>query len=69
MNKLVEITNVLYDKFVVGNQKAIVGFVLAAVATFVASQGWTLDTTIGEVVESVVSGVIVGGSVWFKSNK
>lgn len=59
----------IYDAVVKGNQKAIVAFVLSAVAVFVAQAGFTVDTTIGEVVEALVAGVISAVGVWFKANK
>lgn len=59
----------LYQVLVVGNQKAIAGFVLAGLAVVVSKVGFSLDMTLEQVVEAVVSAVVVAGGVWFKANK
>jgi len=61
----------LYSLLVKGNQKAIIGFVIAAVAGLaIQVNGVNLvDATVGEVIESVVSAAVIAGGVWFKANK
>lgn len=60
----------IFQLIVKGNQKAIVGFVLAAVAGLGLQVGGTnlLDATVGEVVSSVATGAITAAGVWFKAN-
>ena len=64
MAKKVSVVDVL-----LGCKKAIVGFVLAAAGAYVAKQGWTLDTTVGEVLNALPAGVVTGVAVWFSRNK
>lgn len=59
----------LYNLIVVGNQKAITGFVLSAAAVWLAVVGISLDMTVGEALTILVAGVINAAGVWFKSNK
>mgnify|MGYP000917475002 CR=1 FL=1 len=58
----------LYGLIVVGNQKAIVGFVLAFATVWLSKVGLSLDMTVGQVLEAGVSAVVVAGGVWFKRN-
>lgn len=59
----------IYDTIVVGNQKAIVAFVLPLVGTYIALVGLSLDMTIGQAVQVLVTAVVASGGVWFKKNK
>lgn len=61
--------NRLYNLVVTGNQKAIVGFIVAAAAVYIAQFGWSLDTTVGELIEALVAGTITAAGVWFKRNQ
>ena len=59
----------LYSIIVVGNQKAIVGFVVAFLGTYLAVVGVSLDMTVGEALTSLCNGTITAIGVWFKANK
>lgn len=59
----------IYKSLVVGNQKAIVGFVLAAGAVLVSKVGLSLDVTIGQALEAGVSALVVSVGVWLKVNR
>jgi hypothetical protein len=63
--QIMELLRSLYHTIVVGNQKALVGFIL----TFIATLGVTGDMTVAQVIESAVSAVVVAGGVWLKSNR
>lgn len=55
--------------WLLNSKKAIYGGVAAAIAWFVAKNGWTLDTTLGEVVDTLPSGLVTAVIVWWTSNK
>lgn len=59
----------IYNVIVVGNQKAIVGFILAVITVLISKVGLDLDMTIRQVVEALASGLIVSLGVWVKANK
>lgn len=61
----------LYGVVVSGNQKAIVAFVLAAVAGLGLQVNGVnlLDASVREVVVAVVSGLVSSVGVWLKANK
>lgn len=59
----------IYNQIVVGKQKAIVAFILASLTAFLAKQGFTLDTTIGELAEALIYGIIGYIGVYIKRNK
>lgn len=65
-----DIVKNVFQLVVKGNEKAIVGFLLAAVAGLGLQVGGTnlLDATVGEVVSSVATGAITAAGVWFKAN-
>lgn len=59
----------LYNTIVKGNQKAIVGFLVAAAGTYLALVGVSLDMTVGEALTVLTNGVVTAVGVWFKANK
>lgn len=61
----------LYNLVVVGNQKAIVGLVLALIGGIGLQVGGVnvLDATVREVVNAGVLAVVTAGGVWVKANK
>lgn len=59
----------IYNLIVVGNQKAITGFVLAGAAVWLTAVGISLEMTVGEALTILVAGVINGVGVWLKANK
>ena len=61
----------LYDFVVVGNQKAIVAFVLTLVGGLGLSVGGVniLDVTVGELVGSTITAAVATAGVWLKANK
>ena len=59
----------LYNFLVVGNQKAIVAFVLAGAAVHFATVGVSLDMTVGEATTVLVTGAINAAGVWLKANR
>lgn len=59
----------LYNQLIANKQKAIVGFVLTAAGAFISQHGFTLDTTIGEILESLVYGVLGYIGVYVKRNR
>lgn len=61
--------NKLYQLVVVGNQKAIVAFVLSGAAVYLAVVGVSLDMTVGEALTVLVTGAVNAGGVWLKANR
>lgn len=60
----------LYQQVVAGKQKAIAGFVVTFLATYVAQYGFNIQTlTLGQVVEQLVYAMIGYGSVYLKKNQ
>lgn len=59
----------LYNQLIANKQKAIVGFVLTAATAFISQHGLTLDTTIGELLQAGVYGILGYLGVYFKANK
>lgn len=59
----------LYKLVVINKQKAILGFVIAFSAPYLAKVGFTLDTTLKEVLESLVYGTIGYAGIYLKANK
>jgi hypothetical protein len=59
----------LYQLLVVGNQKAIVGFVVSAILSAVAVFGINGDMTVREALAVSLTGLLTALSVYFKSNK
>lgn len=51
------------------SKKAIFGALVTSVAVFITREGWTLDTTIGEVVSALPAGLVNGVVVWWTTNK
>lgn len=58
----------LYATIIVGNEKALAAFVVAAVASFVARHGLKLDVNALAYVQAVVIGLIAHFSVYFTTN-
>ena len=58
----------LYTALVVGNQKAIMAFVLTALAVALAKVGLNLDMTLRQAGEAVLSALVVGLGTWLKAN-
>jgi len=59
----------LYQLLVVGNQKAIVGFVVSAVLSAFAVVGISGDMTVRDALAVSLTAVLTALSVYFKSNK
>lgn len=60
----------LYKLFIKGRQKALVGFLVAALGTFAAKHGVDIaDLTLKQAAESVFYGVLGWLAVYVKSNK
>jgi len=60
----------IYQSIVVNKQKAIVGFVVAFIATYLAKFGFDLETlTVKELLEQVAYGLIGYVSVYVKRNQ
>lgn len=61
--------NFLYEQFIANKQKAIVGFVVGFVATYIAQHGFNIDMSLGQVLENLLYGLIGYVSVYLKENK
>lgn len=59
----------IYRLVVVGNQKAIVGFVVTFILTFLAQFNISAEMTMNQALESLVYAVIGAAGVWLKANK
>lgn len=59
----------LWTLVVVGNQKALVALVVAAVGGLLLQVGVTLDMTVEEALQALSVALITAVSVWFKSNE
>lgn len=60
----------LYQQLIANKQKAIVGFVLGFIATYVAKYGFDFETlTVKELLEQVLYGIVGYVSVYLKRNK
>lgn len=58
----------LYGKLVVGNEKAVTAFIVAAVGSFIARHGLTLNASALAYLQAVVLGAIAHGAVYLKAN-
>lgn len=60
----------LYQAIVVNKQKAIVGFIIAALVAYFSKHGIDIETlTVREFVEMLIYGLIGYGAVYTKRNK
>lgn len=61
----------LYQTFITGNQKAIIGFVLTLIAGLGLQVGGVniLDVTVRELVSAIGTAVVTGVGVWVTRNK
>lgn len=61
----------LYNQLIAGKQKAVVGFIITALATFLAQHGLShlLDMTLKEAAEALVYGLFGYLGVYTKANK
>lgn len=59
----------LYEQFVAGKQKALVGFIVTAVVAFLVKNGVQLPANSAEVLQSMVWGLVGLVSVYMKRNK
>lgn len=71
MSKVKSVVKSIYSFLVVGNQKAIVAGVLALVTSVGLQVDGVnlLDATVGEVLVSLINGVIASAGVWLKANR
>lgn len=58
-----------YFHLVVGNQKAIAGFVLTVAVGVFSRVGIHGDMSVAEAIRTLTEAAIVSGGVWFKANK
>lgn len=61
--------NTIYKTLVVGNQKAIVAFIIPLIGGWLLLAGVSLDMTVEEALSVIVISVINAGGVWLKANK
>lgn len=59
----------IYNQFISGKQKAIAGFLAAALVAFLAKHGVILPGDAGDVFQALAFGLIGLGSVYLKANK
>lgn len=55
--------------FIKTSAKAICGAIAAAVVVYLAKKGLVVDTSVQTALETVLSGLVVGGVVWITKNK
>jgi hypothetical protein len=58
----------LYSLVVTGKQKAVMAFFAAAVGSFVARHGFTLDMSLGNALQALLLGALAHLGVYLKSN-
>jgi len=59
----------VYDALVVGQQKAVIGFLVSGIVSLCLLIGISGDMTVREAVSGLVTGLLTGISVWLKTNK
>lgn len=66
--KIKAAASVLYVDYVAPNRKAIIGFVLAALTSFLARKGYGLPDDALNALQSLLEGFVVSVGVWLATN-
>ena len=59
----------IYQQFIAGKQKAVVGYVVVALVQYLSSMGIKLPDTAGDVLTALVVGILGYVAVYLKRNK